>query len=100
MSIKIITPAASEPLSLSDVKTFLRVDSNAEDALITAMIVASRQLCEQYMRRILITTTIEEFFDYLFSFADFLLLNISKEGCLQFTINIKNYTFFFFFKNQ
>ena len=41
----------------------------------------------------------EEFFDYLFSFADFLLLNISKEGCLQFTINIKNYTFFFFQKS-
>ena len=64
MSIKIITPAVAEPLSLSDVKTFLRVDSSAEDTLISAMITASRQLCEQYMRRILITTTIEEYFDY------------------------------------
>ena len=64
MSIKIITPATAEPITLADAKLFLRVDSNAEDALITALITAARQLCEQYTRRILMTTTIEEFFDY------------------------------------
>jgi hypothetical protein len=63
MSISIITPAVSEPLSLTDVKEFLRVDHSDDDVTLAIMISAARELCEQYTRQILMTTTIEEFYD-------------------------------------
>ena len=63
MSILVITPATSEPLTTSDVKDFLRVDSSDEDTLIGVLITAARSMAEAYTRRILMTTTIEEFYD-------------------------------------
>ena len=63
MSILVITPATSEPLTTSDVKDFLRVDSFDEDTLIGVLITAARSMAEAYTRRILMTTTIEEFYD-------------------------------------
>ena len=63
MSISIITAATSEPLSLTDVKEFLRVDHTDDDVTLAIMISAARELCEQYTRQILMTTTIEEFYD-------------------------------------
>jgi uncharacterized phiE125 gp8 family phage protein len=63
MSISIITAATSEPLSLTDVKEFLRVDHADDDVTLAIMISAARELCEQYTRQILMTTTIEEFYD-------------------------------------
>ena len=63
MSISVITAATSEPLTTAEVKNFLRVDSSDEDTLIGVLITAARTMAEQYTRRILMTTTIEEFFD-------------------------------------
>ena len=63
MSISVITPAASEPLSLSEVKEFLRVDHSDDDTTLAIMISAAREMCEQYTRQIMLTTTIEEFYD-------------------------------------
>lgn len=63
MSIKVITAATAEPLSVSEVKDYLRVDSSAEDALVGVLIAAARTMCEQYTRQILMTTTIEEYWD-------------------------------------
>ena len=63
MSILVITPATSEPLTTSDVKDFLRVDSSYEDTLIGVLITAARSMAEAYTMRILMTTTIEEFYD-------------------------------------
>jgi uncharacterized phiE125 gp8 family phage protein len=63
MSILVITPATSEPLTTSDVKDFLRVDSSDEDTLIGVLITAARSMAEAYTMRILMTTTIEEFYD-------------------------------------
>ena len=60
MSIKVITPATAEPLSLTEVKEFLRVDSSDEDATLNIMISAAREMCETYTRQILMTTTIDE----------------------------------------
>jgi len=48
---------------LSEAKNFLRVDHSDDDTLISALITASRQMCEEYTRRILVTTTIDEYFD-------------------------------------
>ena len=63
MAIDIVTPAASEPITLTEAKNFLRVDHSDDDTLISALISASREMCEQYTRRILVTTTIDEYFD-------------------------------------
>lgn len=63
MAIDIVTAAASEPITLIEAKNFLRVDHSDDDDLITALITASRQMCEEYTRRILVTTTIDEYFD-------------------------------------
>lgn len=63
MAFDIVTAAASEPITLTEAKNFLRVDHNDDDTLISALITASRQMCEEYTRRILVTTTIDEYFD-------------------------------------
>lgn len=63
MAYSVVTPAASEPITLTEAKNFLRVDGNDEDTLISALISAAREMCEQYTRRILVTTTIDEYFD-------------------------------------
>ena len=62
-TIQIVTPPASEPLSLSEVKEFLRVDHSDDDTTLAIFITAARQLCESYTRLALMPTTFEEYFD-------------------------------------
>ncbi|MBK8772737.1 MAG: phage head-tail connector protein [Rhizobiales bacterium] len=59
MSLTLITAPALEPITLSEAKLHLRVDSTDEDALITSLIVAARRLAEHQMGRVLITQTWE-----------------------------------------
>lgn len=47
-----------EPITLDDAKLNLRVECDADDALITALIVAARRWCEDYENRAYITQTI------------------------------------------
>lgn len=63
MAYDIVTAAASEPITLQEAKDFLRVDISDDDTLIEALITAAREMCEQYTRRILVTTTVDEYFD-------------------------------------
>lgn len=53
---RIVAPA-SEPVSLSDAKQYLRVEHSADDTLIGQLIVTARQMAERYLRRSLITQT-------------------------------------------
>lgn len=57
MSAILLTPPASEPVSLLDAKLFLRVEHVADDDLIAALIAAARVQIEAQTRRALITQT-------------------------------------------
>ena len=58
-SFKRTVAPAAEPITLSDAKTYLRVDSTAEDSLITNLITAAREKIESLTGRALITQTLE-----------------------------------------
>lgn len=49
------TNPASEPVTLSEAKSYLRVDSSTEDSLVNLLITAARKSAEEYLRRSLIT---------------------------------------------
>lgn len=59
MALKLITPATTYPVTLADAKLHCRVDTNADDALITALITAATDMAEQNMRRAIMTQTWE-----------------------------------------
>lgn len=60
---KIITPPATLAVSLADLKTFMRVDGNTEDATITAFAKAAIARIEKYVSHKLITQTWEILYD-------------------------------------
>lgn len=57
MNYTLVTPPSSEPLTLDEAKLHLRVDSNVEDTLITALIKSARAKVESDTWRTLITQT-------------------------------------------
>ncbi len=57
MTLRLITPPAVEPVTLAEAKLFLRVDTTADDALITSLIKAARQKGEELSRRAFLTQT-------------------------------------------
>ena len=58
LEYQITTEPAVEPITLDEAKLNLRVDCDADNDLITALIVAARRWCEQYENRAYITQTI------------------------------------------
>jgi uncharacterized phiE125 gp8 family phage protein len=64
MSYSIITPATLKALTVQEVKDYLRVDSSDEDTLLGVLIDAATQIGEHYLGRFLLTTVIEEFYDF------------------------------------
>ena len=59
MSLDLITGPSVEPVSLADAKVQCRVEHDAEDTLIGALIVAARRMAEHQTQRALITQTWE-----------------------------------------
>ena len=59
MSLRLITPATELAVSLSEAKEHLRVDSNHEDTIITAMIEAATEMSEQKTGRSIMLQTWE-----------------------------------------
>ena len=59
------TEPASEPITLAEAKSYLRVDSSGDDALITSLISTARKLCEEHTQRAFMTQTYNLFLDAL-----------------------------------
>jgi len=57
MGLKLITPPATEPLTLAQAKAHLRVVDSDDDTYITALVIAARQNAENWMGRALIDQT-------------------------------------------
>lgn len=64
MSWTVYTAPAVEPISVSELKTFARIDGNEEDSLLSQFIVAARSAAEEYLKRALITQTIRATVDF------------------------------------
>lgn len=62
-SLEISTAPATEPITLADAKLHLRVTGSDEDTLITNLIVAARQWCENFQRRTYVTQTLKLYLD-------------------------------------
>lgn len=61
--LRLVTDAASEPLTLADAKTYARVDLSDDDALITALITAARRRVEKETGLALLTQSWVAIFD-------------------------------------
>ena len=55
MSLQLNTPPAAEPVSLAEAKTWLRVDTDADDVLIGALVSAARARAEWHTGRAFVT---------------------------------------------
>lgn len=55
--LKVATEPAEEPVTLIEQKLFSRVDTSADDDLISSLISAARRMCEQYTHRAFVNTT-------------------------------------------
>jgi len=65
MAWKVTTAPATEIWTVSEVKDYLKVDTSADDTLISTLIQSARQAAESYLNQALITQTITEKLDRL-----------------------------------
>lgn len=56
-AFSLLTPPATEPVALADVKLHARIDTDADDSLVAGFITAARQWVEQYTGRAIINQT-------------------------------------------
>jgi len=59
MGLKLVSLPAVEPVTLAEAKAQLRLDTDADDAYVSALIVVARERVELFLRRALITQTFE-----------------------------------------
>ena len=63
MNLKLQTAPTTEPVTLAEAKNHVRVDTTADDALITGLITAARLSVETFTRRALITQVWDLYMD-------------------------------------
>jgi len=68
-----LTPPASEPVSLAQMKNFARVDFSDDDELFPILITAAREWCEVYCQRRFILRTMRLLMDFFPGYVDFKL---------------------------
>ncbi len=78
---QVITAATTYPVSLTEAKSHLKVDTTADDTYIESIIKAATQLSEEYTNRFFIDTVIEQ---YASSFAELQTLFKSKVSVISF----------------
>lgn len=61
--IETVTGPATEPLTLTEAKSYLRIDASDEDALLATLISSATEHAELHLNRRLITQTIDLFVD-------------------------------------
>ena len=83
-----LTQPATEPLSYSDVKAYLRLNDDSEEAFVTSLITVARQIVEGQIWRPLISQTWAMQFDY--SEIGTNIYNINKAPLLSVT-DVKYY---------
>lgn len=57
MALVLVTPAATEPITLSEAKDQLRLEISDDDTLVTSLIVSAREYAEHTTRRQFVTAT-------------------------------------------
>ncbi len=79
-ALKLVTGPATEPITLTEAKLFLKQELGDDDALITALITAARQRAENYTSRAFIAQTWELSLDGgpLVSSLDWIMENLDE----------------------
>jgi len=62
-TLKVITSPTSEPLTLEEAKLHLKVETDADDSLITSLITAARETAEIFTGRALASQVLEYILD-------------------------------------
>ena len=78
---QVITAATTFPVTLTEAKSHLKVDTSADDTYIESIIKAATQLSEEYTNRFFIDTVIEQ---YASSFAELQTLFKSKVSAVSY----------------
>jgi uncharacterized phiE125 gp8 family phage protein len=63
IALKLVTGPALEPVTLDEAKAQCRVDGSDEDTLITALILAAREYCQDFQNRAYITQVYDLWLD-------------------------------------
>jgi hypothetical protein len=63
---KVVTPATSNIMTTSDVKSHLKVDTTADDTLISNLLVACTNSAQEYTNRFFMATTLDMFATRIF----------------------------------
>ncbi len=61
--LKLLTAPGAEPVTVGEAKLHARIDEDADNSLVAALIVAARELCETYTARAFLTQTWQMFLD-------------------------------------
>jgi hypothetical protein len=69
-AIETLVPPAAEPLSVAELKAYLRVDFSDDDTLIADLGIAAREWCETFCARNFVTRTMRLSFDFFPGYID------------------------------
>ena len=86
--IQVKTEPAQEPVTLQEVKDYLRVEDNTDERVIRPFIETARRIAEEYLGRTLVSTTYTQFLDSLNELEDPLWEGVKTGPYLNF---YKNY---------
>lgn len=62
-TVVVNTPASDTPVSLAELKTYIKVDGSDEDSILTIYLEAATTAVENYMRRYTVNTTLDYYMD-------------------------------------